>query len=451
MDPIALFRTYPTVASLSILLVSYVALGTIKRLYFSPISHFPGPKLAAITFWYQYYFNHILRGKYTYEIERLHREYGPIVRINPHELHIDDTTFYDTLYGGPGTVRDKWEKDSVAGLKDSIFSTMPHDLHKLRRAAIAPYFSLQSARRLQPVIQKAANSVIETLQSRQNSSSVVDATEIFAAYSNDVVMEYSFGRSESRLTSQGYDIKYFSESVKAGATAQGLKYFPWFTRIMFSMPEAVLALDPTFASFASQRKQAPGRREEPLAPSRRSASHHWRWHDHHRLEHRRRGVLPSLAPSGAPQAQARARGRDPRPRDRCAALHARTAAVSHRGDQGDAATLQRRHGAEPADRAPRSLAVPRVDDPRGDAHVNVRARHPLRREGVPRRAGVQARAVDGESEAQSVPGGVLEGIAGVSGAELGICGDVRDSGGHISEVWLRGCEKAWGCGGIAAV
>ncbi|RDW57462.1 hypothetical protein BP6252_13800 [Coleophoma cylindrospora] len=253
MDPIALFRAYPTIATLTTLLVSYVALGIIKRLYFSPVSRFPGPKLAAITFWYQYYYNHILRGQYTYEIERLHREYGPIVRINPHELHVDDPAFYDTLYGGPGAVRDKWEKDSVAGLRDSIFTTMPHDLHKLRRSAVAPFFSLQSARRLQPVIQRAADSVIKTLKSKQSSSSVVDATEIFAAYSNDVVMEYSFGRSENRLTSLVVDSNYFSESVKAGASAQGLKYFPWFTRLMFAMPESVLARDPGFANFANLR------------------------------------------------------------------------------------------------------------------------------------------------------------------------------------------------------
>lgn len=29
-----------------------VIAGAIYRLYFSPISHIPGPKLAALTFWY---------------------------------------------------------------------------------------------------------------------------------------------------------------------------------------------------------------------------------------------------------------------------------------------------------------------------------------------------------------------------------------------------------------
>lgn len=44
---------YPLVVVVgSLYLVYKVIAGAIYRLYLSPISHIPGPKLAALTFWY---------------------------------------------------------------------------------------------------------------------------------------------------------------------------------------------------------------------------------------------------------------------------------------------------------------------------------------------------------------------------------------------------------------
>lgn len=56
--------------------LSYVLLRAIYRLYFHPISKFPGPKLAAITSLYGFYFNVIKGGRYLWEIEKMHQRYG---------------------------------------------------------------------------------------------------------------------------------------------------------------------------------------------------------------------------------------------------------------------------------------------------------------------------------------------------------------------------------------
>lgn len=46
------------------------------RLYFSPIAHFPGPKLAALSKWYEIYFEVVKRGQFTFQIQKLHQKYG---------------------------------------------------------------------------------------------------------------------------------------------------------------------------------------------------------------------------------------------------------------------------------------------------------------------------------------------------------------------------------------
>ena len=63
------------VAGVAILLVYVIGL-IIQRLYLSPVAKFPGPKLAAATFWYEFYFDVIKRGRYIWQIQKLHEKYG---------------------------------------------------------------------------------------------------------------------------------------------------------------------------------------------------------------------------------------------------------------------------------------------------------------------------------------------------------------------------------------
>lgn len=58
------------------LLSLYLIAGAIYRLYLSPLAKFPGPKLAALTLWYEFYFDVILRGQFTFHIQELHKRYG---------------------------------------------------------------------------------------------------------------------------------------------------------------------------------------------------------------------------------------------------------------------------------------------------------------------------------------------------------------------------------------
>lgn len=46
------FSIYSSLSVVAITLLYQVIAGAIYRLYYSPISHIPGPKLAALTFWY---------------------------------------------------------------------------------------------------------------------------------------------------------------------------------------------------------------------------------------------------------------------------------------------------------------------------------------------------------------------------------------------------------------
>jgi hypothetical protein len=48
----------------------------VYSIYFGPLAKFPGPKLAAATLWYEFYYDVILTGQYTFKIKELHQKYG---------------------------------------------------------------------------------------------------------------------------------------------------------------------------------------------------------------------------------------------------------------------------------------------------------------------------------------------------------------------------------------
>jgi hypothetical protein len=61
--------------ALSTLALSAICV-SIYRLYLSPLAKFPGPKLAAVTQWYEFYWNVIQPGQLTFHLQDLHDKYG---------------------------------------------------------------------------------------------------------------------------------------------------------------------------------------------------------------------------------------------------------------------------------------------------------------------------------------------------------------------------------------
>jgi hypothetical protein len=141
---------------LFLLVFIYLAAFVIYRLYFHPLAKVPGPVLAAATGWYESYFELFHRGlggQFTFHIKELHEKYGPIVRINPWEVHIDDPDFFSVLYtnkkGHDKPDYLKWR----FGSPSALFSTPEHHMHKMRRSVQDPFFAKARIINFAPVIQ----------------------------------------------------------------------------------------------------------------------------------------------------------------------------------------------------------------------------------------------------------------------------------------------------------
>jgi len=181
------------------LLAVYGLYGAIWRLYLSPLAQVPGPRLAALTWWYEFYYDIVLGGQYVFKIIELHKQYGPIVRINPYEVHIGDADFFPQLYPNSNRRRDRWLFFTKQfGAPGSGVGTGDHELHRLRRSAVNPFFSNQSVRNLQPVIEERVDALLARLCSdgARVPAPPVNILYPLSAMTNDIINEYAFAKCD---------------------------------------------------------------------------------------------------------------------------------------------------------------------------------------------------------------------------------------------------------------
>ncbi|KAI0024381.1 cytochrome P450 [Xylariomycetidae sp. FL0641] len=171
------------------------------RLFLHPLSRFPGPKLAAVSRLYEAYYDIYQNGQYTFKISRLHKQYGPIVRISPYELHVSDPAFFEHLYRHEGRW-DKyaWATDAFAARGATIF-TANHDLHKARRHPLNPFFSKARVAAQQDIIYKHLEKLCGRLAipaSRLNLGAAI------TAFARDVANDFVLGKSYNSLERLDY-------------------------------------------------------------------------------------------------------------------------------------------------------------------------------------------------------------------------------------------------------
>ncbi|KAF4504223.1 hypothetical protein G6O67_008399 [Ophiocordyceps sinensis] len=220
----------------------YAVVLAVQRLYLSPIAHVPGPRLAALTQFYEFYYDIVLGGQYSFKLLRLHEEYGDVIRINPWEVHVLDPDFHNDLYGGASRPRDKWEFYAKQfGSPQSSLATIDHYHHKLRRSALNHFFSTQSVRNLQPVLEERVNALSDALvkYATTRKGEPLNIMYPFSAFSNDVINEYAFARCDHLIEQPDFGAEVTDNLLMGTHMGMLVKHINWALTLVNSLPESV--------------------------------------------------------------------------------------------------------------------------------------------------------------------------------------------------------------------
>ncbi|KAJ5718661.1 benzoate 4-monooxygenase cytochrome P450 [Penicillium malachiteum] len=227
----------------------------IYRLYFHPLSHIPGPALAKITHLYEWYYDLYLGGQFTFQLHNLHKKYGPIIRINPDDIHINDPYFFDQIYNQTNGRANKPPRFAEAfGPYPATIGTAPHELHRLRRSALNPFFSKKSVNDLFPVMWKPIEILLQRLKQYSETGEVLNMKYCYAAATMDIMTAYCFAHEPSNVLQPDFGRKTFDDVDSFLIVSLLNIHIPWTIRFTYSLPDWVnKTLAPAMASMLDFR------------------------------------------------------------------------------------------------------------------------------------------------------------------------------------------------------
>ncbi|MCJ1402115.1 hypothetical protein MMC11_005334 [Xylographa trunciseda] len=169
-------------------------------LFFHPLSHFPGPKLWIIS--RIPYIRSLQRGDFHRVIQDLHKQYGPIVRLNGNELSFIDAQAWQDIYGQyqnrPNFNKNPlWLRPGPNGVHTIL--SAPDTDHSRMRKLLSYAFSEKALRAQEPLLQSYIDLLIAQLRQKTTLSpshtAIVDLTQWFNFTTFDITGDLSFGES----------------------------------------------------------------------------------------------------------------------------------------------------------------------------------------------------------------------------------------------------------------
>lgn len=221
-------------ALIALLIVRFVA-RAIYRIYFHPLSKFPGPKLHAAT--RIPYHLATFKGSRDKLFQDLHRKYGPVVRVNHDELSFIEPNAWKDIYGHgtkgtPGSQPHKaWSR--YGNTPNNAFSLIiaPDEDHSRQRKIFTPAFSDRALKQQEPLFLKYIDKLVGKLREsiQINPNAKLDMVQLYNFTTFDVMGDLTFGEPLHMLDNAEYDpwVKQIFGSLKFQTHLSVMMSYPW--------------------------------------------------------------------------------------------------------------------------------------------------------------------------------------------------------------------------------
>lgn len=183
---------------------------------FSPLRKIPGPLAARFT--KAWYFTRVSKGDFHRENTLLHRKYGPVVRLAPNYVSLDEPSVVKTVYGiGSKFPKSDWYQGFKAPgpkVPFTLFADQDIRRHAENRKIFQNVYSMSSMVSYEPFVDRCADLLAARLREiadgvggggRERGAGELDMAHWFQAYAFDVVACVTFG-SRFGFLDRGEDV-----------------------------------------------------------------------------------------------------------------------------------------------------------------------------------------------------------------------------------------------------
>ncbi|KZT53068.1 cytochrome P450 [Calocera cornea HHB12733] len=238
MAPFPTHQASPALALLVVFvaLVFYVTASLLRGLFLSPLSRFPGPKLAAVTrFWA---FFEAISGRKVKGVHELHKMYGPIVRVGPNDLSISAPEAIPRLYSYKPFLKDPTFYDALNGGKVEghlVCQTNP-ETHARRRKLISTLLSRSAVKGYEnDIIHPKIIKALMPFRDGDFYTGTMDVLPALRAITADAAAELTFGKTFGCLDAPNFDHPVLEALAIVSDSVPVINWIPWLNSIPRSL------------------------------------------------------------------------------------------------------------------------------------------------------------------------------------------------------------------------
>lgn len=173
---------------------------------------------------------------------------------------MNDPEYLDEVYAGSSKKRDKYRWITRATSKywelyflntnvsnfiwnaetKSVGITIPHELHRMRRAPLNAFFSKASIRRLEPMIRDIVVRLLNRMNLCGKSGEIMSMNLVYKALTADIITRYCFGISTNYMDREDYNRGCFEAIDSVAEYVHWMVHVGWLGWLVESIPLGLL-------------------------------------------------------------------------------------------------------------------------------------------------------------------------------------------------------------------